>query len=131
MSSSVDTWVAELNTLNGRVLQAAQTGVGDALRLMADVLADYPPELPNQHYVRTNTLHDGWTSAQPVFDVTDTGLTGTITNTVDYVGEVEGDGSQGDIFAGRWPTDTQVMDAYASRARDLVEAAVEGVVTHG
>lgn len=130
-ASGIEAWEKRLAGLERAALRGAEDGMEDALRAMAATLADYPPELPNQKYIRTNALHDGWTDAVPVFVVESTGITGTITNPVSYAPEVEGDGTQKDIHVGRWPTVGGVQEAQEGAARAAVEASVIAGVQRG
>ena len=129
--SGVDTQVARMGNLEGIALDAAKDGMSQALIAMADVLADYPPELPNQKYVRTYTLYDGWIDTDPVFQAIPSGLAATLTNPTEYGPQVEGDATQEAIFQGRWPTVGQVQQAQAEAARDAVAAAVDEAVRRG
>jgi hypothetical protein len=122
---------AQLEQLPQHVLAAAQDAMEEALQAMADTLADYPPELPHQRYVRTGTLHAGWTDAAPVFQVMGTGLEGVLKNTVEYAPYVEGDGTQADVHQGRWPTVGAVEQAQASAARATIAEAVNAAITYG
>jgi hypothetical protein len=120
--------IARMRGVEAAVLAAAQTGMEDAIKSMADILADYPPELPNQRYVRTNALHEGWVDTEPVFKPIASGIEGSLHNPVEYTPEVEGDATQADVHKGRWPTVGKVQAAQEGAARAKVEQAVKAKV---
>jgi hypothetical protein len=126
--TGADVQHARMAALERDVLTAAEEGMTVALRAMADVLADYPPEVPGQRYTRTSTLRDGWNDSQPVFQAMTNGLEGVLSNPTSYGPEVEGDGTQAAVHQGRWPTVGQVEQAQAKAAKDAVQAAVSAKV---
>lgn len=82
----------------------------------------YPPELPNQRYVRTETLKRGWRVEDAVFIA---GMvTVEVTNAVEYAPFVQGD-DQKFIHKGRWETDTLIAERMADDALNAVERGVE------
>jgi hypothetical protein len=123
-------WMTRLQAMERAVLRGAEKGMETALRAMADTLADYPPELPNQRYVRTNDLHDGWANADVVFAPMPGGISGTMTNPIAYGPDVEG-ATQAPIHQGRWPTTEGVQQAQEGAARETIEAAVLTEVRRG
>jgi hypothetical protein len=100
-------------------------GVEDALNTEADlIVADeqqYPPELPNQRYVRTFNLRDK-TRKLPArrgsggFDV-------TIESGADYASEVVG-AKQRQAFVGRWRLFKTVALEHLPALRARVQSAV-------
>lgn len=123
--------IARLQKMDTTILRAAEDGAEIALRAMADVLADYPPELPNQRYIRSYTLRDGWDDAVPVFTVMSAGLSASMTNPTPYGPEVEGEATQEAIFRGRWPTVEGVQREQEAAAKATIEATVQAGVRRG
>ena len=87
-----------------------------AARMRAQI-ADYPPTLPNQRYVRTGTLGRGWVDR---VSGSGYGVKGVVGNAVSYAPRVQGAGTQEPIFAGRWKTDAEVL----ARNKRAIEADV-------
>jgi len=100
---------------------------GDVLTLMDEIAADaadYPPELPNQRYVRTGDLGRGWTDSTPMMSGDADSLLAVLANGVSYGPFVQGAEDQRAIFAGRWRTTDQITDAWEDRAAQRIEAAL-------
>lgn len=101
----------------------------DIDRIMDAVAADaavYPPELPNQRYVRTGDLGRGWTGGSTLFPQSSpTVLEAVRENSVPYSGDVQGASSQRAIFAGRWATDEDIMERWEDRVASAVEDALD------
>lgn len=105
---------------------------GDVSSLLDDIAADaahYPPELPNQRYVRTGDLGRGWTDSTPLFQGDATSLLAVLTNSVSYGPEVMGVEDQRAIFAGRWRNTDQIVTAWEDRAAAQIEAALGRLLT--
>ena len=84
------------------------------------------PELPNQRYIRSGDLGQGWES-EPQLTVSGDSLMGVLTNAVPYAGDVQGD-DQHAIFQGRWRTTEQILteweDEIAARAERALDQAI-------
>ncbi len=122
--SGVDGVHALLNRLNVTIPPALEKAVRAGLGEMAAELATYPPELPDQRYVRTGALKAGWEDATPVFAVEPDGIMGTLTNPTEYGRYVEGTHSQAAVHQGRWPTVGGVEASHAAAVRAAVRQAV-------
>jgi len=100
-------------------------GVEAALNDEADLLVadeqQYPPELPNQQYVRTFNLRNQ-TRRQPA-KRSGTAFEVTIESGADYASEVVG-ARQRAAFVGRWRLFKVVALAHLPRIRAAVQAAV-------
>ena len=96
----------------------------DVARAALPTLKVYPPELPNQRYVRTGNLGAGWqygaASGGPSGRVID------LFNPVEYAGDVYG--AQKPAFVGRWKTVAQLRAAIAPQVRAGFEAWVKQVL---
>lgn len=112
-----------------------------ALLGMVPALADYPPELPNQKYVRTQNLERAWRNAQPEFQVIPTGFESSIANSMPYSAWVQGppedDPHQAWMHKDRWKTTTTIADvrrvdieldfeAALQLVADALDAAAQG-----
>lgn len=84
------------------------------------ILRQYPPELPNQRYVRTGTLGRGWRGSAA-------GQVVTLENPVAYAGAVYGP-NQRAIFAGRWPQKTQQIAAILPAVLRVYQHWIERIV---
>lgn len=100
-------------------------GVGAALNDEADLLVtdeqQYPPELPNQQYVRTNHLRD-MTYHNPAQRSGNSFEVDAISE-AEYAGAVVGE-QQGKAFAGRWRKFKKVAEARRPGIGAAVRAAV-------
>lgn len=115
---------AILHLLSGIRLDAIKGDVSSLLDDIAADAADYPPELPNQRYVRTGDLGRGWTDSEPMMQGDATSLLAVLTNSVSYGPEVQGVEDQKKIFAGRWRNTDQIATAWEDRAATRIEAAM-------
>lgn len=70
-------------------------------------LKRYPPQPPNSRYRRTGTLGRKWTFAvrRKLF-----GIETLFGNNTLYAPDVQGQGTQAEIHAGRWQTDQDMLD---------------------
>jgi hypothetical protein len=104
----------DISPLAPDMLAAADVVITDA--------RTYPPELPDQRYVRSGDLGDGWdrqiSIAGPTLLVVD------ITNPTPYGPYVQGDEEQAPVHMGRWKTETQLLDGAADRIAEILEAGV-------
>jgi hypothetical protein len=119
---------AIIRTLDGIRLDAIKGDVATLMDAIAADAADYPPELPNQRYVRTGDLGRGWTDSAPLMRGDATSLLAVLTNSVSYGPEVMSAEDQRAIFAGRWRTTDQITDAWEDRAAQAIEAALGRLV---
>lgn len=107
-----------------------------ALLGMVPTLADYPPELPSQRYMRTMTLEQGWLNAQPEFQPIPTGFEASLTNPTDYTAHVQS-AFQRPAFRGRWRTDEAIVQRHVAEIEQLFSDALQEVAdaidatTHG
>jgi len=115
---------AILHMLDGIRLDAIKGDVSSLLDDIATDAANYPPELPNQRYVRTGDLGRGWTDSTPMMQGDANSLLAVLTNSVGYGPEVMSAADQRAIFAGRWRTTDKIMDAWEDRAAARIEAAL-------
>lgn len=83
----------------------------------------YPPELPNQRYVRTGDLGDGW--RRQVVSSSPTLIALDVFNPVPYGPYVMGADDQTAPFVGRWST----IEALAQDAEDRIAAMLEDGLT--
>ncbi|GJM42794.1 MAG: hypothetical protein DHS20C20_30760 [Ardenticatenaceae bacterium] len=88
-------------------------------------LAKYPPPPPNSTYRRTGKLGRSWTHRVNVNIVTTTALIG---NNTPYAPDVQGEGMQAEIHAGRWQTDKQVLDNNADYIVEEVGAQLDAIL---
>lgn len=94
----------------------------DAVRDAAlPTLRIYPPELPNQRYVRTEELKHGWQANAA-------GTVITLDNPVDHAIPVYSDTDQAAIHRGRWKTLTELRKAVLPPVLDAYRAWVAQVV---
>ncbi len=112
---------AMLNALPGEMSDALRGGFNDATALLLRDVTDYPPERPNQRYIRTRTLARSWSR----LPVTGSGLAlrsgvGSNENIAPYNRDVQSAEDQKPIHRGRWPTDEQISNA----RRDTVNGFV-------
>ena len=95
--------------------------VVDYLRdTLAPDAATYPPELPNQRYVRTGTLRRGWLEAEPTVSASGTDLLAVLENSTTYGDYVMGD-AQAAVHQGRWRTVDMLMDAHEAGVAQAIE----------
>lgn len=104
-----------------------QAATDSALLGLIPDLADYPPELPGQRYVRTGQLRDGWQGAQPQWQAIPSGFEGSIENPTGYDEWVQGVRTQGRAFRGRWPTDQAIVDAHAVEIEHAYDTALQDI----
>lgn len=86
--------LAALSNLRG--LDGELEATGDAIVTEAQ---DYPPELPNQRYVRTFKLRDSW--RRMAAQRQGKSVTVNVSNPIEYGPDVMGE-QQGFFFVGRW-----------------------------
>lgn len=79
----------------------------------------YPPELPNQRYVRTGDLGAGW--RREVAALTPRLIALDVVNLVPYGPRVQGDDDQEAPFAGRWSTESELLAAAEDQIAGMLE----------
>ena len=105
-------------------MQALKPTIGG---ILADIAADaavYPPERPNQTYIRTNTLRDGWLDSQPIFSGGGESLLAVLTNGTPYGPLVMDVEDQAAVHQGRWRTTDAIMEAWEDRTATRIEDAL-------
>lgn len=118
---------AALRQLRELRLDALRQTVADVLDEIAKDAAVYPPELPNQRYVRTFKLRDGWLEGDRDVRLSGDTLTAALTNGVGYADEVMGD-DQKAVFQDRWRTVDDLVDAWEDRVADRIDDALDQLV---
>ena len=113
-----------LRELAGVRLDTIQGDVTDILDDIAQDAADYPPERPNQRYVRSGDLGRGWTESEPMLTGSVTSLLAVLTNSVSYGPFVQGTEDQSTVHAKRWKTTDQITAAWEDRAAQRIEQAL-------
>lgn len=95
-------------------------------------LASYPPERPNQTYIRTGDLGEAWEQANPLIRPMQGGIEARLANRMPYSGFVQHPDEQAWMHAGRWDTTDQVvrdlqplLDAELDRATDRLARWLE------
>lgn len=101
-----------------------QNTVADILDDMKKEAAQYPPELPNQRYRRTEELKFGWLDSEPLFDFQGDSFSGVIENPRSYGPFVQGQEEQALIHQGRWRTVEALMEVWEDRAAQRIEEAM-------
>lgn len=86
------------------------------------IVRTYPPELPNQRYVRTGQLGRGWAAHAA-------GTVIHLDNPVEYAGRVYGP-NQGRAFVGRWKTPAELRAAILPGVLAAYRAWVKRIVGH-
>ena len=92
---------------------AFEVPMRDVLQDLRADAQDYPPQLPAQRYIRTQTLQRGWflrTIRQS------TTLIGELGNRVRYGGWVMGPTDQAGVHQGRWQTTRSILDEHKRAA---------------
>lgn len=120
--------IGSLQNLPKRVSQEVQKAQEEDLRDVASVLADYPPQKPGTHYIRTGTLGLGWLTASPKTKILGGGLNfeAAIVNQVGYSEKVQGSPGQTDEFKKRdWKTVDQALAETDARAQARIDKAVQ------
>lgn len=128
----LDKLAKDLSNLPKTIAKQVQDAQEDDLRDVASVLADYPPQLPGTHYVRTGTLGLGWLEAKAKINILGGGLnfTAGLSNPVEYAGQVQGGSDdnphQSAEFKRRnWKTTDQALAETEARAQKRLDAAVQ------
>ena len=122
----IDLVLRELASLR---LDALQGDVGDILDDIAADAANYPPERPNQRYVRSGDLGRGWTESEPLMQGDATSLLAVLTNSVSYGPFVQGTEDQATVHAKRWRTTDQIAAAWEDRAAQRIEQALGKLIS--
>lgn len=121
-TTGIDQIIRGFDTLPQTVGDSVKESLGPVWKDLATQLGIYPGELPNQKYVRTYDLQEGWLEATPVYIVTSGGgIDARLENPVSYAGAVQGEG-QKTIFSGRWTLASTVLTEYEQDIAVAVEA---------
>lgn len=97
--------------------------------IIQELILSYPPELPDQKYVRTYELMGGWNYHGPI-DEPDGSISFTITNNATdpsgrvYAGLVQDENRQLLVHQGRWPTVQEIQTEFAHAQTNRVRAAI-------
>lgn len=91
----------------------------DVMQMLREDAQSYPPELPNQRYIRTFTLRRGWFAR--AIDQGDT-LLGEVGNNVRYGPQVMDRFDQKPIHQGRWQTTRDILTENTRRIVDTFAA---------
>jgi hypothetical protein len=131
--SGIDALLRNLRDSEAVAERELGKAVASVLDEARDAAAQYPPELPNQVYIRTGDLGEAWATAQPLTARTGDTVTVRLQNLTPYAGYVQDEEDQAAIHRGRWDTTAQIMrdvdplaQAEAERAAAKVARAVEG-----
>lgn len=91
--------------------KTADETVVDTLRDVVDIMQAYPPERPNQKYIRTYTFRDAWNVTQlpDAFEIENFAEQNGIVYAGWVVGNARGN-MQADVHAGRWKVFKEVFD---------------------
>jgi len=117
--------IATLEALNLDVLADELRAI---LKAVGADAGDYTkaPELPNQRYIRSGDLGQGWEN-EPILSVGGDSLMGVLINAVPYAGDVQGEDQEA-IFQGRWRTTDQILGEWEDEIARRVERALEQAI---
>ena len=93
-----DELASKLEAAPALVLAEAEDAGQRSLEALKPDLSSYPPELPNQKYVRTFTLKGGWVDTPPEFQSMSSGFEVSLTNPTWYGPYVQEEGEQIDSY---------------------------------
>lgn len=106
---------------------------------LLDELQFYPPELPNQRYVRTYRLRNGWTVT--IKRINKTSFMIEVKNPTEYTSDVMGSlalspseaaSFQSDIHQGRWQLATVVLqEQYTEFLQELNDVLADALKPYG
>ena len=105
-------------------VQALRPAVEKSLNTIVDRVADYPPPITGQAYVRTGTLGKKW----PPVEMDSDGLSGKIGTNVKYAPYVQDDEKQAAIHKGRWETVSQAMESMEPEIVEIFQKQIEQVI---
>lgn len=100
------------------------------LEIVQELILSYPPELPDQKYVRTFTLMGSWEWRGPI-DSPDGSVMFEITNAATdpdgrlYAALVQDEDNQVPVHQGRWPTVQEIQEEYARTQSNRVRGAIQ------
>ena len=118
--SDIDVVIANLQrVLSPELMRSALVGALQVVRENAQI---YPSTLPNQQYIRTYVLRDGWQYSEP--QVHGQAISGDVYNDVPYAADVQGAGTQEAFFAGRWRDTDQIAADMEPIVTDIIEATL-------
>lgn len=129
--SGLQSLIDDIRGLPKEVAKEVQKAQEEDLRDVASYLANYPPERPGQHYIRTGNLGFGWLAASAK-----TRLLGglnfevSVNNPVEYAGSVQGGQDnhpeQEKEFRERgWKSVDDALKATEQKAQKRLDAAVQ------
>lgn len=98
----------------------------DSTRLLQHEMQIYPPELPNQKYIRTFALRRGWFTRETVQGGD---LVGEVGNAVRYAPQVQEVEEQKPIHQGRWQTTRSVLQEQTARIVGIFENWISRTIT--
>jgi hypothetical protein len=114
----------------GKLPQTLRPVIGQQQTMIQKKLQHYPPELPNQKYVRTEKLKRSWVTRPPTF--TRGGIRAIIfsdgtarTKHGEYAPLVMDARRQMQIHRGRWQTTKSVAEDVAPGVNRAIKAAVD------
>lgn len=105
--------IGELDDLIGELAEPTE----EVLQLLKERMQEYPPERPNQRYVRTEDLKNGWDE----YVILAGDRLGLLRNNVPYGHWVQSEADQAWMHRGRWQTDKQVIDEKEDQAARIYE----------
>ena len=98
-----------------------------ALQVVRENAKEYPRPLPNQQYIRTYVLKDGWQYSEP--QIHGQSISGDVYNDVPYAPDVMGAGTQEPFFAGRWRDTDMIAEEMEPIVTDIIEASLQRLVS--
>ena len=123
--SDIDVVITTLQrVLSPELMRSALIG---ALQVVRENAKQYPPTLPNQQYIRTYALRDGWQYSDP--QVSGQTISGDVYNDVPYAPDVMGAGTQEAFFEGRWRDTDMIAEEMEPIVTDIIEATLTRQVT--
>jgi hypothetical protein len=123
--SDIDVVIRTLQTvLSPETLRSALVG---ALQVVRENAKQYPSTLPNQQYIRTYVLRDGWQYSEP--QIHGQSISGDVYNDVPYAPDVMGAGTQEPFFAGRWRDTDMIASEMEPIVIDIIEATLQRQVS--
>ena len=110
------------------VLAAGQVYVNPIRESLTDDIRPeaqiYPPERPNQRYVRTYRLQKGW-ERPPTVRVSGGDVTGSLANRVPYGPWVQGWDTQAWMHRNRWSTNQGILRKLKGRVVARIQRAID------
>ena len=128
-TSELDALTARLEALSGpRALEPLLPTLRALGREVAAIMAQYPPERPNQRYMRTGDLGRAWQPDEGVY--VGNGIVVTVSNATEYADYVQGE-NQAWMHEDRWDTiedaERELADPVADKIADAVDSLVRAL----